>query len=81
MCVYEMMKERGLTRSRRQGNRVWLDRAENHACLVEDQLSVEVSMKLACRLVEAGHRDLANVVLGELFMEVSSGRLAVRVAA
>jgi hypothetical protein len=76
-----MMKERGLTRSRRQGNRVWLDRAENHACLVEDQLYTEVSMKLACRLVESGQRDLANIVLAELFRKISNGRLDARVAA
>jgi hypothetical protein len=76
-----MMKERGLTRSRRHWSRVWLGRAENYACLVEDQLSVEVSMKLACRLVEAGHRDLANIVLTELFRKISNGRLDARVAA
>jgi hypothetical protein len=73
--VFAEMRDRNLTASLRSWSQEWLDRAQNFGATHQSEpLPPETAITLRCRLIEAGHHDLAAKVLLTMLGEYEKPR-------
>jgi len=77
--VFNEMRNRNLTTSLRAWSQEWLDRAQNFGATHQSEpLPPDTAIRLRRRLVEAGHHDLAAMVLLSMLGEYEKPRRALR---